>query len=544
MPGWTTPGEELERVKFIVQAVQLPAENLLIVALLRFQCGDLIDPAFQDRRAGAAALDEIVGPLLELRNFPLDRRIELLRHLVALLGVVDDVEAVGRQEGVVFVELVERFDSRSPSLIFFGESDDTQIVVGERASEKLFFLHRGKDKFYVFDPSCGFHVSVTPHRLNEMIKRVEKNVVHEKGTASFIKSVAESMCIDEDTEITKVHEEFSRHYVAFTNCRVNLWNRTLEPTDPSVFLECGIMTHYDPHADCPNIERFLESVTGNRIELIDRIWEMIGYCLTPDAAAKKFFFLEGESNTGKSLLCRVIQALLPSASVAAITAHRLSKQFAISELSGKQLWCPPDFPDAPLNQVVVGNLKALTGLDTISAARKYHQDEEFVFWGKIIFASNHPLKLKTSDDALCDRICRLPFDFPLSEKEFVKVLLDCLSIELPGIAFRAMRAYFRLVDAGYIFSGDFEVQPIVTDEADELDGIILGFLNSHVYYKIGSWLSFPFLYNAFRQNTNCTISENRFSRRVSQLREDLYKAKQKHRIGSVSTNCYKDFVFQ
>ena len=444
-----------------------------------------------------------------------------------------------------YSRVVGQVNSGSPLPTFIGGSDDdTEIDVGERASEKLFFKHRGENKFYVFDPSRGFHVAVTKHQLKELVRKVEHTVVHAKGTASFIKSVAESMCIDEDTEVSKEQEENSRHYVAFANCRVNLRDRTLEPTDPSVFLECGIMTRYDPHAACPYFKRYLERVTGNRTELIDRIWEMIGYCLTPDAAAKKFFFLEGEGNTGKSLLCSVIQALLPSASVAAITAHRLSKQFAISELGGKQLWCPPDFTDAPLNQVVVGNIKALTGLDKISAAKKYHPDEEFVYWGKIVFASNHSLKLKTSDEAFCDRICRVPFDFPLSETEKERELFNLLIIELPGIAFRAMRAYFQLVDADYKFSGDFEVQPLLTDEVDELNGIILSFLDRHVYYKAGSWLPFPFLYKAFCQETNCTISETGFSRRVNRLRQDLDIARKKHRIDSESINCYKDYAFR
>ena len=61
-------------------------------------------------RACATALDEVVGALLVVRDLLFDRRIELLRHLVALLGVVDDVEAVRRQKGIVSVEPVDGVD--------------------------------------------------------------------------------------------------------------------------------------------------------------------------------------------------------------------------------------------------------------------------------------------------------------------------------------------------------------------------------------------------------------------------------------------------
>ena len=103
-------GQEFERFKFVVQTVQLAAEDFFVVPLLFLQRGDLSDPALQNGRACAAALDEVVGALLVVRDLLFDRRIELLRHLVALLGVVDDVEAVRRQEGIVFVEPVDGVD--------------------------------------------------------------------------------------------------------------------------------------------------------------------------------------------------------------------------------------------------------------------------------------------------------------------------------------------------------------------------------------------------------------------------------------------------
>ncbi len=412
---------------------------------------------------------------------------------------------------------------------------------------QAFLRHLFSNSFSLFQRKSDQPVGLIRHEqrdIQHIIIQLQ-TVVHAKGTASFIKSVAESMCIDEDTEVSKEQEENSRHYVAFTNCRINLRNRTLEPTDPSVFLECGIMTRYDPHAACPYFERYLERVTGNRAELINRIWEMIGYCLTPDAAAKKFFFLEGEGDTGKTLLTNFIKELLPSASVASISALRLSKQFSLAELSGKQLWIPPDFPDASLNQVVVGNLKALTGLDTISAEQKYHRDEAFVFLGKIIFVSNHPLKIKTPDEALCNRICCIPFDYPLRDGEFVRELLDSIKGELPGIAFRAMAAYFRLVDDGYSFSGDYDVQPRVIDEKEEIDGIIWDFLERRVRFQEGCQLTCAALYYAFIQETGCRISQNQFSRRVSALREDLKNAKDKQRIGpkkETSVWFYQDYT--
>lgn len=80
------------------------------MAFLLLQTVDLHDPPLQNRRAAAAALDEIVRFLLILRDLLLDRDVELLRHLIALLGVVDDEKAVRREPLVVAVAFAQLLD--------------------------------------------------------------------------------------------------------------------------------------------------------------------------------------------------------------------------------------------------------------------------------------------------------------------------------------------------------------------------------------------------------------------------------------------------
>lgn len=77
------------------------------MVLLVLQCLDFEHPALHDSRTLAAALDEVVCPLLILRDFLLDCDIKLFRHLSALLGVVDDVDGVCSQRRIRAVQLAE-----------------------------------------------------------------------------------------------------------------------------------------------------------------------------------------------------------------------------------------------------------------------------------------------------------------------------------------------------------------------------------------------------------------------------------------------------
>lgn len=86
-----------------IQPGKFSAQDVLVTAFLFLQCLDLHDPPLHGGGTAAAGLDEVVRALLVLRDLLFDRQVELLGHLVALLGVVDEVEAVGKQWGIVAV---------------------------------------------------------------------------------------------------------------------------------------------------------------------------------------------------------------------------------------------------------------------------------------------------------------------------------------------------------------------------------------------------------------------------------------------------------
>ena len=56
--------QKTQRLKFIVEAVELTAENFFVVLLLLLQRGNFAHPPLHDAGAAAAALDEIVGLFL------------------------------------------------------------------------------------------------------------------------------------------------------------------------------------------------------------------------------------------------------------------------------------------------------------------------------------------------------------------------------------------------------------------------------------------------------------------------------------------------
>ena len=101
--------------------------------LFLLQRGNLVDPPFHNRGAAAAALDEVVGLFLIQRNFFLDRGIKFLRHFVALLGIVNDVEAVDAERIVILVHIAELLNERFKRIHFVHVLSRDEIEVPGRA---------------------------------------------------------------------------------------------------------------------------------------------------------------------------------------------------------------------------------------------------------------------------------------------------------------------------------------------------------------------------------------------------------------------------
>lgn len=101
--------------------------------LFLLQRGNFVDPPLHNRGAAAAALDEIVGLLLIQRDLLFDRGIKFLRHFVALLRVVNDVEAVDAERIVILVHIAELLNERLKRIHFLHMLPRDEIEVPGRA---------------------------------------------------------------------------------------------------------------------------------------------------------------------------------------------------------------------------------------------------------------------------------------------------------------------------------------------------------------------------------------------------------------------------
>lgn len=199
-------------------------------------------------------------------------------------------------------------------------------------------------------------------------------------------------------------------------------------------------TYYDPEADCPTWDRFLDRVLNGNAELIDYLQRAVGYSLSGDTSEQCLLFLHGRGANGKSTFIRTLLEVLGDyAQQAAPNLLMMGERHPteIAGLAGARFVATVEVEEGRrLAEVLT---KQLTGGDRVTA--RYMRRDFFTFDPsfKLWLSANHKPVIRGQDYAIWRRIRLIPFEVVIPEEERDAHLLDKLRDELPGILAWAVR---------------------------------------------------------------------------------------------------------
>lgn len=265
--------------------------------------------------------------------------------------------------------------------------------------------------------------------------------------------------------ISKQIDEFpmNEQIVVFENGTLEVETGHFRKNSHEDLARSALGINYD--ADCrkmPYTKRFLETIADGDDDLYELMLQVIGYILSNDVKAKSFFYLEGVGDAGKSRFCDLIASFFPTSGpnkVARIALQDLGGKFSISNLVNAKLNISEDLPDSPLSSTTVSRIKMLSDANCLEAEAKYVPAFSFKPMCKLLFASNHPLRIKEYDAAFINRVVYIPFKKSIPKHKQDKDILIKMQGELSALFNHAVAAYRRLVDNGYMWAGADKFKP-------------------------------------------------------------------------------------
>lgn len=303
---------------------------------------------------------------------------------------------------------------------------------------------------YVFNRFLSVYEHYDNNRMSILIDCLAKEEIVKIGNSGAYREVINYLKYDHTIAI-KEEKALPNNVWAYNNCFVDIYIGKTAPNDGRYFITSTLQCNFNSNAFCPIFDEFIFSVAGGEPNLIELIWEIIGYTLSSDMNAKSFFTFIGPKDTGKSLLINVIQSFFLPDCVSGLGIADFGVKFALEELTDKRLNICADLTDENIPPRAVGTIKILTGGDLARTERKFKSAKKFYCTAKLIFSANYSIRLEKPDEAFTERQVRVPFLYPVPKERQDKRLLSRLRNELSGIAVKAMEAYKRLVINNYVF---------------------------------------------------------------------------------------------
>lgn len=232
------------------------------------------------------------------------------------------------------------------------------------------------------------------------------------------------------------------------NGTIDLKTGRLRPHERADYLMQMSPVAYDPAAQCPRFERFLDEVMCGDKEMIAYVQRVLGYCLTGKVSEQVWHLMVGEGENGKGTLMETFARVLGD------YAHMMSPDTItmtgqprrggeaspdLAALKGKRFVRVTETTEGA--RVDAARIKTLSGGDKV-VARFLHKDPfEFFPTFKIFIYTNHEPETRETTHAFWRRVRYLPFRLNLRRRPDLKDpdLEEKLGRELPGILAWAVR---------------------------------------------------------------------------------------------------------
>ena len=211
--------------------------------------------------------------------------------------------------------------------------------------------------------------------------------------------------------------------------------------------------HYDPSAEAPLFQKFLEDTFNGDDELIDLVTQMMGYMLTAETKAEVAFICYGIGSNGKSTLIKVITELVGRANICNVPLSDLGNSFTRLSLMGKLVCaCTENEKDgAGSSSFQTGMFKSIISGDDIDVEIKNGARFSITPTVKFLFAFNNLPLTKDATYGFFRKIIIIPFNRIIDDNMKNPQLPNELKKELDGIFNVALKGLTKLRQNNYKF---------------------------------------------------------------------------------------------
>jgi putative DNA primase/helicase len=240
------------------------------------------------------------------------------------------------------------------------------------------------------------------------------------------------------------------------NGTIDLRTGDLKPHDPTNLITKLAPVIYDPDAECPAFDAFVERIFDSEVGLINFVQRAIGYSLTGSMSEQAMFIAHGKGANGKSTLLEAVRHMLGDYATHTPAETFLAKRGSggaaaspdLARLRGARFVSAVEADQG--RRLAEALVKEITGGDPITARHLHKEFFEFKPQGKIWLATNHRPEIRGTDNGIWRRIHLVPFNVSIPKEDQDRDLAGKLKAEAPGILAWAVRGCLEWQQKGLL----------------------------------------------------------------------------------------------
>lgn len=264
--------------------------------------------------------------------------------------------------------------------------------------------------------------------------------------------------------------------ITLKNGVLNLENKQLLDYTADNKIKNKVPISYNPSAYNETMDKTLNKICCNDMQLRLLIEEMIGYTLFRRNELGKCFILTGQGSNGKSTLLDVIKRLVGKENLASVSLNELNDRFKTFQLEGKLVNIGDDISNSYIEDN--STFKKLVTGETVNVERKGKDPFDFENYSKLIFSANEIPRINDLSDGLKRRIIFIPFSakFSKRDKDYDPFIIDKLMEQsaLEYLLKIALEGLDRI-----LYNREFTHSTIVDaawDEYEKTNNPVIGFI--------------------------------------------------------------------
>lgn len=256
-------------------------------------------------------------------------------------------------------------------------------------------------------------------RLNDMLPSLDRAsaealYAHIKKSESLprLKAMVESAQYLKGVSLRTTDLDSDGMLLNCLNGTLDLTTGTLRPHSRKDLITKLAPVEYDPDAQAPRWQKFLEEVFQEDEELIEFVQRMVGYALTGDVREQTAFILTGKGSNGKSTFIETIRGMLGDYAAdtpfSTFVERRDTSTADLAALVGRRFVTASEGDGtSSLNESL---LKTITGGDQVTCRHLYREFFSYAPGYKVFFSTNEIPKIRSQNYAMRRRIVLVPFN--------------------------------------------------------------------------------------------------------------------------------------